>query len=947
MIKKSIKLLLISLIVVVNMMNPFALEMGDLPQGETYSVVGITDNEAITLKTFKTYASARTSFERAIGEYDNVLVVRNGQVIQAQYAVVKVHGSSACDQNVEFKNDLDNSSNYTNGCYGADAAYLDTSADGSQIKFKISGTVGWANRSDLTIVPIEFLPTRLSTYVVKEGNLYHQIKQSFESDFYSAMIDLGPAPEYLENDVEYYSYDGHYFYNPNQLKEMLDDYKDGRFNQSVNFETPYYNYYQYVSHRTLTNVTQEEVQLYFEDTLQISGPIDSYLDLDKDSANDTLTQSQFYNQQGSFYQYQYQYGANALMMLALSMNETAFGRSSLSFTRNNLFGHAAYDSDVERNASRYFSVHSSIYSHAKYYISGSYSNPLRFQFHGGFFGNKASGMNVSYASDPYWGEKAAQYYLKIDEIFGFKDYNSVTLGIKTSTDNVEVYYQPNGDSKVLYTTGVLPDFAFVIIDEIVNENGRWYKVQSEATYDEQGTVDISHYYDYENYVGYVRQGDIQVVLNEELIKESELVTVSFDANGGSFQDGSSQIQYKIEKGRVAAIEVPTKENFLFTGWDKPLNKLDSDESYSAQYKAVDRIELLSIPKTGYEYNDRIDLANGIIRVYFEDQSTKDVEMTSSMVSGYDFKVDGDQEVTVAYAGKSITYPITVSQELDDIRQQLQKEIISIIEELGNLDRLDDEQAERVLDLKVRMDEAMIPYLTQAQLRILDKLIYMAIDHRIYYVIYENKLEASVSGLSLAIPLGDSLDKWLNDTYKVVVRSTVKRNSMNQVKDVARGSGYQVHDGLTLTLEKNLQAIELENPILISIKKPKDSTVNQLFTVFMVRDGEVVKCYTKQTNDYIQFMASSTGEFVVVSRNTTNDYLIENVVENVRVDNRDIDLPLIGSILLVIVLVVVGFLMVSDYQWRHFKKKKKDKKRLQEELEEEGEIDGTTSKSNCS
>ena len=56
------------------------------------------------------------------------------------------------------------------------------------------------------------------------------------------------------------------------------------------------------------------------------------------------------------------------MMLALSMNESASGRSSLSFTRNNLFGHAAYDSDVEANAKRYFKLSSSILSHAKTYV---------------------------------------------------------------------------------------------------------------------------------------------------------------------------------------------------------------------------------------------------------------------------------------------------------------------------------------------------------------------------------------------------------------------------------------------------------------------------------------------------------------------------------------------------------------------------------------------------
>lgn len=48
---------------------------------------------------------------------------------------------------------------------------------------------------------------------------------------------------------------------------------------------------------------------------------------------------------------QYQYGSNALMMLSLAFNESAIGKSSFAYTRNNLFGHAAYDSDAEKLAS--------------------------------------------------------------------------------------------------------------------------------------------------------------------------------------------------------------------------------------------------------------------------------------------------------------------------------------------------------------------------------------------------------------------------------------------------------------------------------------------------------------------------------------------------------------------------------------------------------------------
>ncbi len=936
--KKWLNGFFLSFVLALSIINVSGLSLNDLPQNNQYSVVGIQDGEIEVLRDYRSFSSAKKRYTNSLDDYDNVLIVKDGKVIQAEYGVVKIQSTAACDTNVEFKNALNEASNYTNGCYGADAAYLTTNSTGKSVQFKLSGVVGWASMNDVTIVPIEFLSSRLSTYVVKEENLYHQIKQNFESDFYSALINLGPAPSFLEEDKEYYSYDGHYFYT--ELKVMLDDYKENNYLNSVNQNNPYYNYYQYISHRSLTQVTQEEVRQYFEQELGIRGPIDTYRDLDKDSSNDTLSQSQFYNQQQSFYQYQYQYGANALMMLALSMNETAFGRSSLSFTRNNLFGHAAYDSDVEKNASRYFSVHSSIYSHAKYYISGSYSNPLRFQFHGSFFGNKSNGMNVSYASDPYWGEKAAQFYLKIDEAFDLKDYNAYTLGIKTSEEDVAIYLKPSDTSKVLYKTGIMPDFSFILLEEISNSEGAWYKVQSEATYDNEGMVDISYFYDYETNVGYIKQSDVQVVLNPEVMTEINWVDVKFDAAGGIFQDGTTEIEYKLESGKIAAMENPVKDNFLFTGWDQEFKPLESDTTYVAQYKEVDKIEIISYPKQAYEYNERIDLANGKIKVIFSDGTDREVNLTSSMVSGYDLKESKNQEVIITYGGKSISYPISVSQELDDIRQQLQEEIVLVIEEMGNADQLTEDQVERVLSLKRKMDDAMVPYLTQPQLRVLDKIIYKAIDHQIYYVIYANDLDASISGLSLSLPLGNSMEKkLLKDTYKLTVNPAITRTHFNQVKQIADGNGYEIHHGFTLGIEKNLKKIEIESPVIVSIKKPESSTVNQLFTVLLYQDGKVIKCYTKQTDDFIQFMAPSMGEFVVVSRNTTNDYVIENIQENVRVDNRDIDLPLLGSILLIVLTFLLAIIIILDWRLRAIKRKRNEKNRLLEleELEKnEGE-----------
>ena len=187
----------------------------------------------------------------------------------------------------------------------------------------------------------------------------------------------------------------------------------------------------------------------------------------------------------------------------------------------------------------------SIYSHAKYYISGSYASPLKYQFHGSFFGNKANGMNVAYASDPYWGEKATSYYYMLDNALGLKDLNAYTLGIKTSPDTIYIYQYPEEDSKVLYDSGKNPDMAFVILGYLSTENGDYYKVQCEATLNADSAVDLSYNYDFQNNVGYIKTEDIQVVIDNNGSDEKSFVHVTFDAGEGSFSGDTSTMTYAL------------------------------------------------------------------------------------------------------------------------------------------------------------------------------------------------------------------------------------------------------------------------------------------------------------------------------------------------------------------------------------------------------------------
>lgn len=110
-----------------------------------------------------------------------------------------------------------------------------------------------------------------------------------------------------------------------------------------------------------------------------------------------------------------EFGINALFLIAVAGHESGFGTSAIAREKNNLFGFQATDNDPSGNAAAYPSIEASIDAAARLfaekYVTGDYER-------GPFPGNKQEGVNVFYASDPYWGEKVAGTMYRIDRELG-------------------------------------------------------------------------------------------------------------------------------------------------------------------------------------------------------------------------------------------------------------------------------------------------------------------------------------------------------------------------------------------------------------------------------------------------------------------------------------------------------------------------------------------------
>lgn len=383
---------------------------------------------------------------------------------------------------------------YTNGAYGADAVYLGY-ANG-KYKFMLSGVVGWVKESEVQVVNLSQAKV-VSCYEVKEGKLLHHIVQDMTTPGYATSLNNGPAPSYLEPGVTYYSYDGHYFYRDYGV--MVSDYRKDERSQSVNPEEPYYNYFQYLPMRSQSSYTGAEINTILDEIIK------------KDSKMKD-TGEIFVNNQDT-------YGVNALLMAGIAANESNWGKSSISQKKNNLFGLNATDATPGINANRYSSVTACIEDFANGWMSGGYLYPKDYRYNGGFLGNKASGLNVKYASDPYWGEKAANIVWRLDHSMGEKDARKYTLAVKEIVPkdhiSVNVRKEPSASSTLLYKTGKAANY--VVLTRKSEPVDGFYEIQSDGVLDKERSkvVKENGTYNFQQMYGYISSDYLTVISKAE------------------------------------------------------------------------------------------------------------------------------------------------------------------------------------------------------------------------------------------------------------------------------------------------------------------------------------------------------------------------------------------------------------------------------------------------
>ena len=239
----------------------------------------------------------------------------------------------------------------------------DRKSDDKRLAITVSGLSGYMKTEDLQALDAskDFIP-----YYESDGHrFYHYVAQNASIPVASHLSDMEVGKKYYSADGLHF--DGFKLENPFLFKDLTE----------------------------ATNYSAEDLDKVF-----------SLLNIDN---------SLLENKGATFKEAEEHYHINALYLLAHSALESDWGRSKIAKDKNNFFGITAYDTTPYLSAKTFDDVDKGILGATKW-IKENYIDRGRT-----FLGNKEYGMNVEYASDPYWGEKIASVMMKINEKLGGKD----------------------------------------------------------------------------------------------------------------------------------------------------------------------------------------------------------------------------------------------------------------------------------------------------------------------------------------------------------------------------------------------------------------------------------------------------------------------------------------------------------------------------------------------
>lgn len=411
------------------------LKKGEKPVSPKYYVGTATATETVKGKEYPSFADAKaaaTGANQVVLKDNKIIYMKKGQVTNSSLSAI-----------LDIKDKSVSGSTLIGLEKGTAAEYIES--DEHSVKVKFGKRTGFVKMENALLIP-EIQVKGRSYYKVTKGYIYHYTFNSFTNTYY-APYKYGKSDSDMP-EGEYYSDNGSTYTNKTDGKKYTA-----------------YQYFNMMPLYTKTSYTAEELNNFV-----------------KENKPDWIKTEVVLETMGNkFKAIEAEHNINAMYLLAHAIHETKWGTNEKALVRNNLFGIGAqdgtdglieFDSYDECLDTLVFNLITK--KEDNYFLESSY------RYHEAFLGNKDLGMNVFYATDPYWGQKIAGFMNQIDEKLGGKERNKYDIAI-TLVENAKTKVRktptvPLDHSNILYQlkwTGT----PVLVLDTVVTEKeGTWLEV---------------------------------------------------------------------------------------------------------------------------------------------------------------------------------------------------------------------------------------------------------------------------------------------------------------------------------------------------------------------------------------------------------------------------------------------------------------------------------------
>lgn len=410
-------------------------------------------------KNYKTFAEASA----AITNSTTQVVLLGSKIVEMKSGIVVSKPRSGKATTPIYESNMKTQYSYING--GNELEYI--SSDESKVTIKIAGRTAYVSHDDVYLIPTKQMTGRSYYSVNSSGDLVYNF-YNHSTKKVAATNVVGKAPSSFKQGVKYISGDGANF-------KLENGTSVGTF----------YQYFNMLPMRTSTKYTAQELESIIMKKLAEKEALYTKNPTAYARYKDATKKSKLIGLGGILKEFEsnQEHKLNALLVLGLAINESDFGMSTHAQKNNNLFGLSVFDS-APLEGGKFNSVRDCVRALSNDYLNKNYIPATAPYANGGMFGNKARGINVKYASDPYWGQKNAGHAYTLDKELGGKDFSAQYAIYETTIDGLNVRSSAQVSSSNLLYTYKKSGYPVAV----VATEGSWYKILSDSRTDKYAYI---------------------------------------------------------------------------------------------------------------------------------------------------------------------------------------------------------------------------------------------------------------------------------------------------------------------------------------------------------------------------------------------------------------------------------------------------------------------------